>query len=78
MPVNRNCENFTDGWFAALVLTPPCCSHLIGLFVVDLVVSGLDIDQCGDTQRDGRDHGDPGTISTFHHTHKCHNTSQVI
>ena len=26
------------------------CSHLIGLFVVDVEVSGLDIDQCDTTQ----------------------------
>ena len=28
----------------------PHCSHLIGLFVVDVEVSGLDIDQCDSAQ----------------------------
>ena len=58
-------------------------SQLIGLFVVDVNVSGLDINQCeaAESSSDNNSkHQDDGTISTitsFQSTHKCHNTSRV-
>ena len=58
-------------------------SQLIGLFVVDVNVSGLDINQCeaeessSDNNSKHQDDGTISTITSFQSTHKCHNTSRV-
>ena len=50
-------------------------SNLVGLFVIDVSASGLDINQCGTGA--GEAAGALGGIKSFHGTHKCHNTSEV-
>ena len=50
-------------------------SNLVGLFVIDVSASGLDINQC-DVGKDEAV-GAVGGIKSFHGTHKCHNTSEV-
>ena len=59
-------------------------SQLIGLFVVDVNVSGLDINQCeaaepsSDNNNKRNDNaGAISTITSFQNTDKCHNTSRV-
>lgn len=59
-------------------------SQLIGLFVVDVNVSGLDINQCeaeessSDNNSKHQDDGTISTITSFQSTHKCHNTSRCV
>ena len=50
-------------------------SNLIGLFVMDLSVSGLDINQCESSSSPDSDKRN--IIETFQNTHKCHNSSKV-
>ena len=63
-------------------------SQLIGLFVIDVSVTGLDINQCESETVASPDNniniGEEDEtnqpllgIKSFHNTHKCHNTSQV-
>ena len=49
-------------------------SSLVGLFVIDVAASGLDINQCEVTEEEAKS---GGGIHSFHGTHKCHNTSKV-
>ena len=49
-------------------------SNLVGLFVIDVAASGLDINQC---EAPGEETESVGGIQSFHGTHKCHNTSKV-
>ena len=49
-------------------------SNLVGLFVIDVAASGLDINQCEAGEEVSES---AGGIQSFHGTHKCHNTSTV-
>jgi len=51
-------------------------SNFIGLLVMDLSVSGLDINQCEVSEKEP-DSGE-NIIQRFQNTHKCHNTSKCI
>lgn len=45
-------------------------ARLDGLLSVDVSVSGFDVNQCSDSP-------DPGAVSFFAGTHKCHESSSV-
>ena len=49
-------------------------SNLVGLFVIDVAASGLDINQCDAGEGEIKS---AGGIHSFRGTHKCHNTSTV-
>ena len=50
-------------------------SNLIGLFVMDISVSRLDINQCESMLEKITD--ERSIIQNFQNTHKCHNSSMV-
>ena len=52
-----------------------CFSNLIGLFVMDISVSRLDINQCDSTKAE--ESNEQNIIQNFQSTHKCHNSSTV-